>query len=89
MALPPLPPHTPKKIKKAEDRETGEWEEERRETSKLLCLPVIQKHTNAILLLLRKELVSWYFEPSQPQRITSGLKTNFNLSPSYLSLIHI
>ena len=28
-------------------------------------------------------LVSWYFEPSQPQRITSGLKANFNLSPSY------
>ena len=29
------------------------------------------------------ELVSWCFEPSQPQRITSGLKTNFSLSPSY------
>ena len=29
------------------------------------------------------ELVSWCFEPSQPQRITSGLKTNFTLSPSY------
>ena len=27
-------------------------------------------------------LVSWCFEPSQPQRITSGLKTNFSLSPS-------
>ena len=27
--------------------------------------------------------VSWYFEPSQPQRITSGLNTNFTLSPSY------
>ena len=27
--------------------------------------------------------VSWCFEPSQPQRITSGLNTNFNLSPSY------
>ena len=26
-------------------------------------------------------LVSWYFEPSQPQRITSQLKTKFNLSP--------
>ena len=33
----------------------------------------------------RKEggLLSWYSGPSQPQRITSGLKTNFNLSPSY------
>ena len=28
-------------------------------------------------------LVSWYTESSQPQRIISGLKTNFNLSPSY------
>ena len=34
---------------------------------------------------------SWCFEPSQPQRITSGLKTNFNISPIYLfrkSLYH-
>ena len=28
-------------------------------------------------------LVSWYFEPSQPQRITSRLKTMFNLSLIY------
>ena len=28
-------------------------------------------------------LVSWCFEPSQPHRITSGLNTNFTLSPSY------
>ena len=28
-------------------------------------------------------LVSWCFEPSQPPRIISGLKTNFNLSPIY------
>ena len=28
-------------------------------------------------------LVSGCFEPSQPQRITSGLNTNFSLSPSY------
>ena len=28
-------------------------------------------------------LVSWYFEPSQPQRITSGLKTMFSLFPIY------
>ena len=26
-------------------------------------------------------LVSWCFQPSQPQRITSGLNTNFTLSP--------
>ena len=28
-------------------------------------------------------LVTWCFQPSQPQRITSGLNTNFNLSPSH------
>ena len=28
-------------------------------------------------------LVNWYFEPNQPQRITSRLKTMFNLSPVY------
>ena len=27
--------------------------------------------------------VSWYFEPSQQQRIISGLKTYFSMSPSY------
>ena len=30
-----------------------------------------------------KKLVSWCFKPSQAQCIRSGLKTNFNLSPSY------
>ena len=30
-----------------------------------------------------RKLVSWCFEPSQPQRITSGLNTNFTQSPSY------
>ena len=29
------------------------------------------------------KLVNWYFQPSQPQRITSRLKTVFNLSPIY------
>ena len=28
-------------------------------------------------------LVSWYFEPSQPQRVTSRLKTMFSPSPIY------
>ena len=30
-----------------------------------------------------EELVSWCFEPSQPQRITSGLNANFTLSQSH------
>ena len=29
------------------------------------------------------KLVSWCFEPSQPQRIISGLNTNFTLSPRF------
>ena len=32
---------------------------------------------------LRCVFVSWCFEASQQQRITSGLNTNFTLSPSY------
>ena len=28
-------------------------------------------------------LVSWRFEPGEPQRMTSGLNSNFTLSPSY------
>ena len=32
---------------------------------------------------LLERIVSWCFEPSQPQRMTSGLKRNFSLSPSY------
>ena len=34
-------------------------------------------------LILIKFEVSWYFEPSQPQRITSRQKTMFNLSAIY------
>ena len=30
------------------------------------------------------QLLSWYFEPGQPQTITSGLNTNFTLSPSVI-----
>ena len=46
------------------------------------------RHLHVILILHSKsiwkgQLVSWCFEPSQPQRIILGLTTNFNLSPSY------
>ena len=33
--------------------------------------------------LQHQQLVSWYFELSQPKKITSRLKTMFNLSPIY------
>ena len=32
---------------------------------------------------LNKLVGSWYFGPSQPQRVTSWLKTMFNPSPIY------
>ena len=38
--------------------------------------PKQRKHQNT-------QLLSWCFEPSQPQKITSGLNTYFTLSPSY------
>ena len=34
------------------------------------------------------QLVIWYFDLSQPQRILSGLKTNFSLSPIILHTSH-
>ena len=39
--------------------------------------------TRFIQWVVRSEWVSWCFESCQPQRIISGLKTNFSLSPSY------
>ena len=35
------------------------------------------------------QLVSWCFEPSQLQRMTSGLNTNFTLSPSHHTTSHV
>ena len=42
-----------------------------------------RKQTALRCCWLVSQLVSWCFEPSQPQRITSGLNTNFTLSPSH------
>ena len=40
--------------------------------------------------IIKSQLVSWCFEPSQPQRITSGLNTNFVLSPKlFISQVRI
>ena len=41
---------------------------------------VIGSAYNVSLLVFK---VSWYFEPSQPQRVTSWLKTMLNPSPIY------
>ena len=32
-------------------------------------------------------LVSWFLEPSQPQRITSGLKTNFHIKKFHTTIL--
>ena len=52
------------------------------------CIPTLRAsnmlNKSLMFALVRSaELVSWCFEPSQPQRITSGLNTNFTLPPSY------
>ena len=41
---------------------------------------------SSLSLFIEMWLVSWYFEPSQPQRITSRLTTMFSLSPIYSAL---
>ena len=43
----------------------------------------LKKRTNCFDSSFADQLVGWCFEPSQPQRIISGLETNFSLSPSY------
>ena len=50
-------------------------------TETLQILQTSKYYKGACLNLER--LVSWCFEPSQPQRITSGLNINFNQAPSY------
>ena len=44
--------------------------------------PLQFKHC-IVVTLVHTSKVSWYFEPSQSQRIISGLKTNFSLSPNH------
>ena len=43
----------------------------------------LPSHVVFLLQCIISQLVSWCFEPSQPRRITSGLNTNFTLSPNY------
>ena len=40
-------------------------------------------HEPQLMSRMDSKLVSWWFESSQPQRIISVLKTNFNRSPGY------
>ena len=49
----------------------------------MLFLSIFKVFVLCIRDRLPDRLVSWYFEPSQPQRITSGLKTMFSLSPIF------
>ena len=52
------------------------------DTLHFLCL------NSCVNIKLVSKLVDWGFEPSQPQRTISGLKTNFNLSPCIQSTSH-
>ena len=45
----------------------------------LLCRFVLAVF--GVVCIIWINIVSWCFEPSQPQRVTLGLNTNFNLSP--------
>ena len=47
------------------------------------CLFGAKEVVTVLSFCLECGLVSWCLEPSQPQRITSGLNTNFNQSPRY------
>ena len=49
---------------------------------KLFLKGTIPQETYFCPIHKRLYLLSWCFKPSQPQRITSGLNTNFTLSPS-------
>ena len=45
-----------------------------------LMHPLQQQQKHYLLECSHSQLVSWYFEPNQSQRTTSGLNTNFTLS---------
>ena len=47
------------------------------------CTVTKPQHCIQLMAWIQQKLVSWSFEPSQQQRITSGLNTNFILSQSY------
>ena len=49
----------------------------------------MKKEQQQQYVLLEYNLVSWYFVPNQPQRITSGLKTMFNLFPIILPSMQV
>ena len=38
-----------------------------------------------LMTCMQSQLVSWHFEPRQPQRVTSRLKTMFILTPVYFA----
>ena len=50
------------------------------------CVHIPTKLCTVFFTYPDNKIVSWCFEPSQPQWVTSGLKTNISLSPSYSAL---
>ena len=57
-------------------------EEQRQQLHNCLVITINDFCANAWTGFTSEEWVSWCFEPSQPQRIISGLKTNFDLGSS-------
>ena len=63
----------------------------------VMMVMLMTKTTMTILMMMHTAtrqlfvclFVSWCFEPSQPQRITSGLNTNFTYSVSKLFISQV
>ena len=72
-----LQEHAESRLHNSSKSALSEW---KRQRYQLLSVCAIQAKRKQMLV---SQLVSWCFEPSQPQRITSGLNTNFTLYPSH------
>ena len=54
--------------------------------SLLFLSSLASKSESGLILQTRMFIVSWCFDPCLPERIESGLKTNFSLSPSWSAI---
>ena len=84
MGLPQDEKKEEKKKKKRKEEEMKRKKKRRKEAEQKKKRKGEEKNRRKKKKKERKgELVSWYFEPSQPQRVTSWLETMVNLSPIY------
>ena len=61
----------------------GHWQRKQRNPVPKDSPNLVSPNLNSPRSFRLHELVSWCFEPGQPQRVTSGLKTDFRLYSSY------